>query len=95
VGRANISHEIWRQGVVAKNDDRRTDVLERAEEVGPDKAVAELIAGHVPDDDVLEELCLPRPPLSGLAMQMLASMRSEIKFDYDSSLAGRSSNGIS
>ena len=73
VGRANIPHEVWRSGVVPKNTDRRTDVLERAEEVGPEQATAELIAGHVPDnEDVIEELHQSRP--GGLAARAVAEV---------------------
>lgn len=68
--RANIEHQVWRSSVAVRDADKRADLLDRAEEVGPDKAAAELAAGHVPDDDVIEELWQPRP--GGLAATALA-----------------------
>lgn len=70
VGRANIPHEVWRKDVVARKEDRRTDILDRAEDIGPDQAVAELLAGHVPDEDIFEEFHQPLP--GGLAAKALA-----------------------
>lgn len=45
-GRANLSHETWR-GVAGRRADRRSDLLDRAEEVGAEAAAAEAEAGEI------------------------------------------------
>jgi hypothetical protein len=45
-GRANIKHRTWVDDVAVRGADRRAEVLERAEEVGPDTAVAEISQIH-------------------------------------------------
>lgn len=73
-GRANIPHRVWRAEVVVRRDDRRAELLDRAEEVGPDQAAAELAAGHVPGELIEEdrEQWGPRP--GGLAAAALAAI---------------------
>lgn len=73
--RANISHQVWRDDVAARRVDRRAELLDRAEEVGPDAAVAELQAEGVPDDDVVELIQgieAPPPPRPGGLRERLA-----------------------
>lgn len=78
VGRANIPHPVWVGDVVPRNVDRRSELQDRVEEVGADQAVAELIAGHAPNnEDVIEELWQPRP--GGLAARALASIPEKRK----------------
>lgn len=72
--RANIAHPIWRDDVAARCADRRAELLDRAEEVGPDEAVAELAAGHIPGD-VIEHDQPHRPRPGGLAAVALAAIR--------------------
>lgn len=45
-GRANMSHATWTR-VVARQADRRSDLLDRAEEVGAEVAAAEAEAGEI------------------------------------------------
>jgi hypothetical protein len=71
-GRANLPHEVWRDAVCTKSKDRRADVMDRVDEVGVASAVDELISGHVPEDDVFEEVFQPHP--GGLASRVLASI---------------------
>ena len=54
--------------------DRRSELLDRAEEVGPEDAVAELVTGHMPCD-VIEDLLAHRPRSGGLAALALAAVR--------------------
>lgn len=72
--RANIAHQVWRDDVAARRADRRAELLDRAEEVGPDEAVAELVAGHMPGD-VIEHDQPHRPRPGGLAAAALAAIR--------------------
>ena len=73
-GRANISHQVWRDDVATRGTDRRADLLDRAEEVGPDEAAAELMAGHMPGDVIeYDQRYEPRP--GGLAAAALAAVR--------------------
>jgi len=58
-GRANIPHAVWRSDVATRGADRRADLLDRAEEVGPDQAAAEIVEQGLPDRDVIED---PDPP---------------------------------
>lgn len=73
--RANIPHLMWVGDVAVKREDRRADLLGRAEEIGPEDAAAELIAGHVPGE-VLEHERPHRPRSGGLAARALAAIRS-------------------
>lgn len=73
-GRVNIPHPVWRDGVAARRADRRAELLDRAEEIGPDEAVAELVAGHMPGD-VIEHEQPHQPRLGGLAAAALAAIR--------------------
>lgn len=51
IDRANISHKDWKK-VARKRADRRADLLDRAEEVGPDQAIKEIDQDvSVIDDD--------------------------------------------
>ena len=72
--RANIAHPIWRNDVAARRSDRRAELIDRAEEVGPDEAVAELVVGHMPCD-VIEHEQPFRPRPGGLAAAALAAIR--------------------
>ena len=72
--RANISHRIWRDGVAARRADRRADLLDRAEEIGPDAAAAELVAGHMPGDVIEQDRPHHLRP-GGLAAAALAAIR--------------------
>jgi len=72
--RANIPHRVWRDEVAVRRADRRADLLDRAEEVGPENAAAELISGHMPGD-VLEHDMPHQPRPGGLAAAALAAVR--------------------
>lgn len=77
-GRAKIPHEYWRDVVANRREDRRAALLDRAEEIGPEAAVAELIEqGGATDDlaDLLESIEAP-PPLAvgGLRERLLAAV---------------------
>lgn len=73
-GRANIPHRVWRDDVVARRADRRAELLDRAEEIGSDAAVVELVAGHMLGDVIDQER--PHQPLSdGLAARALAAIQ--------------------
>jgi len=72
--RANIPHRVWRDNVAVRRGDRRAELLDRAEEVGPAEATAELVAGHMPGD-VIEEDRLRQPRPGGLAAAALAAVR--------------------
>ncbi|WP_240310339.1 protein rep [Pseudosulfitobacter sp. DSM 107133] len=76
--RANIPHQVWRDNVAVRRADRRSELLDRAEEVGPDEAVAELIAGHMPGD-VIEHDQPYRPREGGLAAAALAAIRPPLR----------------
>lgn len=78
-GRANIPHYVWRDDVAVRRGDRRAELLDRAEEVGPDEAVTELVSGHMPTEDVIEEYRPYQPRSGGLAAQALAAIRSPLK----------------
>jgi hypothetical protein len=55
-GRANVSHKDWTGRVANRRDDRRANLVERAEEIGVEAAVAELISDDVSiDDEVIEK----------------------------------------
>jgi len=71
--RAKIPHRVWRDEVAVRRADRRADLLDRAEEIGPDAAAAELVAGHMPGDVIEHEPQQPRP--GGLAAMALAAVR--------------------
>lgn len=73
-GRANIPHEVWRDDVAARRADRRAELLDRAEEVGPDTAAAELASGYM-SGDVIEHDQPHRPRPGGLAAAALAAIR--------------------
>lgn len=73
-GRANIPHPVWTGDVASRRADRRADLLDRAEEVGPDEAAAELTAGHMPGD-VIQHDTAHRPRPGGLAAAALAAIR--------------------
>ena len=73
-GRANIPHPVWRDNVAARRADRRAELLDHAEEVGPENAVAELVAGHVPGD-VIEHDRPHQPRPGGLAAAALVAIR--------------------
>lgn len=72
--RANIPHPVWRDDVAARRADLRAELLDRAEEVGPDQATAELIAGHMPGD-VIEHDRPHQPRPGGLAAAAMAAVR--------------------
>lgn len=90
MARANIPHHIWRDDVAARHADRRGHLLDRAEEVGPDAAAAELTAGHTPDDDVIEYQPY-RPRSGGLAAQALFAIRRPPEHADNGSLIARQS----
>ncbi len=74
--RANIPHQVWRDDVAGRRADRRAELLDRAEEVGPDQATAELVAGHMPGDVIEIEHDRPHQPRpGGLAAAALAAIR--------------------
>lgn len=70
VGRANISGDLWSKGVAVRDADRRADLLDRVEEVGPAQAVAELAAGM--DELIDEGDWRPRP--GGIAERLAGSI---------------------
>lgn len=74
-GRANIPHSVWRAHVAARLADRRGDLLDRAEKVGPDQAAAELVTGDMPSDVIEPESERWKPRPAGLAAAALAAMR--------------------
>ena len=55
-GRATIPHPVWTGSVASERADRRGTILDRAEEVGVEQTVAELIDGYAPEaeDEVIE-----------------------------------------
>ena len=77
-GRVNILHRVWRADVVVRGADRRAELLDRAEEVGPDQAAAELVEGHMPGD-LIEDDRPYQPRLGGLAMAALAGIQAPSK----------------
>lgn len=78
-GRANISHPIWTKDVATGKVDRRASVADRAEEVGVEQASAELVQGHVPEPDIIDDLIeieeVWRPQPGGIAAAALAAVR--------------------
>lgn len=72
--RVNIPHQVWRQDVAVRRLDRRAELLDRAEEVGPDDAVAELVAGHMLVD-VIDQERSHQPRSGGLAARALAAIQ--------------------
>lgn len=72
-GRANIPHPVWTGDVASRRADRRAELLDRAEEVGPDAAVTELVTGHIPGA-VIEHDQPYQPRLGGLAVRALAAI---------------------
>lgn len=91
VDRANIEHKTWNTRVFQPKRDRRSILLDRAEQVGPVRAVEELEDGdpldqldractdaQVIDPDMsLDDVLelVERPELGGLAAQALAAIR--------------------
>lgn len=73
--RVNIPHLVWRGDVAARRTDRRAELLDRAEEVGPEEAAAELVAGHMPGDLIESETPQYRPRPGGLAAAAMAAVR--------------------
>lgn len=71
--RANIPHRVWRDDVAARRADRRAELLDRAEEVGPYEAAAELVAGHMPGD-VIDHDRSHQPRRGGLVEIMMLQM---------------------
>lgn len=71
--RANIPHHVWRHDVAGRRADRRAELLDRAEEVGPDQATAELVAGHMPGD-VIDHDRSHQPRRGGLVEIMMLQM---------------------
>lgn len=45
-GRANIDHRTWVDRIAVPGSDRRSEILERAEDVGPQLAAIEIKVGH-------------------------------------------------
>lgn len=92
--RANIPHRVWRDEVAVRRADRRADLLDRAEEVGPDEAVAELVAGHMPGDVIEPERPAYRPRPGGLVAAALAIVRpSQSRGDPHDRISGDRQNG--
>lgn len=80
MARANIPHQVWRDDVAARRADQRAELLDRAEEIGPDAAVAELRAEGVSDDDVvelIEGIEVPPLPRAGGLRERLSAMVTE------------------
>lgn len=77
-GRSNIPHEQWRSDVAVRRADRRAELLDRAEAVGPEAAVAELIEGTCAVDELselIESIEAPPPPaVGGLRERLLAAV---------------------
>lgn len=73
--RANIPHQVWRDDVAARRADRRAELLDRAEEVGPDQAATELTAGHVPGELIEEDREQWQPRPGGLAERAMVTIR--------------------
>ena len=79
-GRANIRHPVWRDDVAARRADRRAELLDRAEEVGPDQAVQEL--EEVPSDDgvVDDDPFIPPPDIErGGLRHVLEQQMKEVR----------------
>ena len=55
-GRANIPHHPWKTRVARRGGDRRAALLDRAEEIGAEAAVAELLDAAPDHDDIAELL---------------------------------------
>lgn len=93
-GRANIPHLVWRDEVAARRADRRADLLDRAEEVGPDQAVAELVAGRMPGDLIEPERPGYQPRPGGLVAAALAAVRPpQTRGDPDDRISGDGQDG--
>lgn len=75
-GRANIPHAVWRGDVATRGADRRAELLDRAEEVGPDQAAAEVMEQGLPDGDILEDPDPPpyQPPPGGISLRIMAEI---------------------
>lgn len=87
--RANIPHHVWRDDVAVRRADRRADLLDRAEEVGPEAAAAELVAGHMPGDLIEPEQPGYRPRPGGLVAAALAAVRPpQNRGDPDDRISG-------
>lgn len=71
--RANIQHQVWRTEVAVRRADRRAELLDRAEEVGPEQAVDELVGGFAPEE-VIEDHLRYEPKPGGLAALALAGI---------------------
>lgn len=69
-GRANIPHQVWRTEVAVKRSDRRAELLDLAEEVGPEQAVDELISG-AETSEVIENYVQYEPRPSGLISMIM------------------------
>jgi hypothetical protein len=75
-GRANVPHVAWRNSVASRKADRRAALLDRAEDVGAEAAVAELLDGGASIDEVaelLEGIEAPPPPRPGGLRERLAA----------------------
>ena len=55
-GRANIGYFAWRSAVAYRGNDRRADLLDRAEVVGVAQAALELKGAGLPDDAVIDDV---------------------------------------
>ena len=80
LGRSNIPHETWRSQVAARTEDRRSDLLNRADEVGPDQAVQEL--QKVPSDNgvVDDDPFIPPPDIErGGLRHVLEQQMKEVR----------------
>jgi hypothetical protein len=74
-----IDYETWKGRVVRRKRDRRAELLDRAERVGPAAAVAELVEEGVPEDEIEEliegiEASPPPPRAGGLRERLAASV---------------------
>jgi hypothetical protein len=76
IARAGIDYETWKARVARRKRDRRAELLDRAERVGPAAAVAELTEEGVPEDEIeelIEGIEAPPPPRPGGLRERLAA----------------------
>lgn len=79
-GRANIPHYVWRDDVAVRSADRRAALLDRAEDVGPEAAAAELIEQGGVDEisELLEEVIGWKPRPGGLGSTAMAKLQTHL-----------------
>lgn len=72
--RENVDYETWRR-VARRDRDRRAELLDRAERVGPEAAVDEMLEGGLEVDEIEELIDAPPSPVpGGLRERLVASV---------------------